>query len=59
MSSEKKVKHKFKRSRRWVYLVVAHCVHCGLERIGTKGNYQYKGKEPIDIKFCNAESKGI
>lgn len=35
-------KHKFKRMKRFVYIVMAKCEICGLEREGTKGNYTYR-----------------
>lgn len=36
--------HKFKRMRGFVYMVMAKCENCGLERKGTKGNYTYLTK---------------
>ena len=44
-------KHKFKRERRWVYLVISRCEYCGLQRqkIGDK-TYLY---DPFGLKLLN------
>lgn len=56
------VKHKFKREKRWQYLVISKCVRCGLQREKREDRYIYDpfGKKINEETECTAVmAKGI